>query len=298
MITRRGSVPLERNVSNRTKEWFLTGFTLVELLVVIAIIALLMSILMPALSRVRNQAQAVRGAANLKQWGLIFAMYTDENNGYFNEGWGFNDHYGRSNELGLWMNALRPYYKDEWDLFLCPTAKRVVLGSSDWGTFKAQPRTLQNRYPAPGEGANKEFIFSYSINSWTNYMIKGRGSHRPVENFWKNAHNSRGGNNIPVFGDNTWHDAWPQVLDTPPPTSDAAGWGSFGTRDEMWQFCINRHGGFVNLLFMDWTVRKVGLKELWTLKWHRSFDTSGYWTLAGGVRASDWPKWMRSFKDY
>lgn len=63
------------------------------------------------------------------------------------------------------------------------------------------------------------------------------------------------------------------------------------------------------MLFRDWSVRKVGLKELWTLKWDgrkfhtnkwydRKFDTSGPWTLAGGVQPEDWPEWMRGFKDY
>jgi len=45
-------------------------------------------------------------------------------------------------------------------------------------------------------------------------------------------------------------------------------------------------------------VRKVGLKELWTLKWSKYFDTSGPWTKAGGVAPEDWPAWMRGFKDY
>ena len=44
--------------------------------------------------------------------------------------------------------------------------------------------------------------------------------------------------------------------------------------------------------------RKLGLKELWTLKWHRQFDVSGPWTRAGGVQLEDWPEWMGSFKDY
>jgi hypothetical protein len=49
---------------------------------------------------------------------------------------------------------------------------------------------------------------------------------------------------------------------------------------------------------MDWSARKVGLKELWTLKWHRQFNTANRWTKAGGVKPEDWPPWMRRFKDY
>jgi prepilin-type processing-associated H-X9-DG protein len=63
-------------------------------------------------------------------------------------------------------------------------------------------------------------------------------------------------------------------------------------------FCINRHDGFINGLFLDWSVRRVGLKELWTLKWHLQFDTANEWTKAGGVKPEDWPPWMRRFKDY
>jgi len=42
----------------------------------------------------------------------------------------------------------------------------------------------------------------------------------------------------------------------------------------------------------------VGLKEIWTLKWNKEFDTRGSWTKAGGVNPEDWPPWMRRFKDY
>jgi hypothetical protein len=52
------------------------------------------------------------------------------------------------------------------------------------------------------------------------------------------------------------------------------------------------------MLFMDWSTRKVGLKELWTLKWYTLCNTAGPWTKGGMVRPDDWPEWMRSFKDY
>ena len=59
------------------------GFTLIELLVVIAIIALLMAILMPIARRARNSARAVVCQNNLKQWGMIFEIYTENNRGRF-----------------------------------------------------------------------------------------------------------------------------------------------------------------------------------------------------------------------
>jgi len=104
------------------------GFTLIELLVVIAIIALFMAILMPALSRVKSQAKKIRCQARLKQWGLIFKLYTDDYDGYFNN---------RDVAGGVWMTALRSYYKDDSNMLLCPTATRLMQNSSDWGTFKA-----------------------------------------------------------------------------------------------------------------------------------------------------------------
>jgi len=63
-------------------------------------------------------------------------------------------------------------------------------------------------------------------------------------------------------------------------------------------FCLNRHEGYVNGLFLDWSVRKVGLKELWTLNWYTEFNRAGRWTKAGGVQPQDWPKWMQRFQDY
>jgi len=58
------------------------AFTLVELLVVIAIIALLMSILMPALAKVREQAENIRCAAHLRQQGIALYSYSVNNGKY------------------------------------------------------------------------------------------------------------------------------------------------------------------------------------------------------------------------
>ena len=157
---------------------------------------------------------------------------------------------------------------------------------ADSNVFRAWWRDVN----LPGGGQHR-YVSSYSINSWTNNMTFDRGPRRE-EWFWKNVQGVIGKQNIPIFLDSTWHDAWPRYTDAPPAFNGE--W----VMDEMHYFCINRHNAGVNSLFMDWSASKVGLKELWTLKWHRTFNTEGPWTRAGGVQPSDWPHWMRNFKEY
>ncbi len=63
------------------------GFTLIELLVVIAIIALLMGILMPALHRVKKQAQEMACRANLRQYGIAHNIYLDDYDFKYPDAW-------------------------------------------------------------------------------------------------------------------------------------------------------------------------------------------------------------------
>ena len=68
--------------------------------------------------------------------------------------------------------------------------------------------------------------------------------------------------------------------------------------DGMQRYCLDRHKGRINAVFFDFTVRPVGLKELWILNWHKGYNRAGPWTRIGGITPNDWPDWMREFKDY
>jgi prepilin-type processing-associated H-X9-DG protein len=115
------------------------------------------------------------------------------------------------------------------------------------------------------------------------------------EDCWRTI-NVKGASEILLFFDCLWYDVYPRDTDLPPEyPGDVLKTGGAG---EMKRVCINRHKGNINSLFMDWSVRKVGLKELWTLNWHRGYDMAGPWTKTGGAIPSDWPQWLRHFKDY
>ncbi len=258
------------------------AFTLVELLVVIAIIALLMSILMPALARVRIQAKVVICQSNLRQWGAIFAMYTADNDGSFQEGWS-----GAGNTSNWWMDATRPYYANHGDIRCCPNAsnltKEVDHGFVNTGVWADWEGTFFTK----GEYG------SYGINGWVENRLVDSEVPQAAPKRWRTDRVS-GSAQVPLFLDAPWIDCWPEHYDRPPEI-DNLDWQQ-GTH--MGRFCKDRHEGSINGLFLDYSVRKIGLKEMWRLKWHRTFKLDGPWTTEGGVEPGDWPQWMQGFKDY
>ena len=133
------------------------GFTLVELLVVIGIIALLISILLPSLNRARENAKQVQCLSNLRQLGMAFVMYANNNRGF----------YPKSAAIGAPTADDFIYWQAGRDFNESVIAPHLAKPLSK--TYFICPSDDVNNRRYTGSGG---YRYSYSMNKWfTRYRV-------------------------------------------------------------------------------------------------------------------------------
>ena len=269
-----------------------TKLTKREIIVVLVITAFLLLNIGAIGKGGRNRAKEMVCLSNLHQWGMMFEMYAKDYNGRFMQG------FSASPKPNRWISALGDYYKWDDRITCCPTATKPWVNEygvsssaegTDSGEFMAWGYLMQAHWAKPMKG-------SYGMNAWCVNPDPGEQPHPErgwPEFFWRGPA-VQGAGYVPLFIEAKRYNGVPLATDVPP----AINGEDWNDNAQMGRFCMDRHNGFIGTLFLDFSVQKVGLKQLWTLKWHRNYQTEGPWTIAGGVQPTDWPEWMRNFKDY
>jgi len=265
------------------------AFTLIELLMVIAIIAILAAMLLPVLGRAKDKAYGVNCISNLRQWGITWRLYADDNNDSFMDGATFNGE-EMTWPRGVWVLSFTNDINRKPALLLCPKAvDRRGSGDVETHVPLDSPNAVDNGGPTTAYDfpindpieTNRLLIASYGLNIWVYNPSTNNIQGRDAELHWRKYGNAPAPSVTPLFLDSAWRGGGPGETDLPPGFN-----GEFtGLIPEMNDFAMFRHAKGVNILYFDSSVRNTRAKDLWQLTWHKNWDQN---LVSQAVTFPDW----------
>ena len=248
-----------------------TGFTLVELLVVIVIVGILSVLAFVTTGRVVESAKTSKCVNNLRQLGAALMIYhADRSHLIPGDDAAF---YVAQNIT--WLSALREYC-DLTQLRSCPSAPTPGddsfnnSGGDKWGgvnrAWALGPYSWMRPQNDPGYA-------SYGLNLWVR-----KGFNQEAAEIYRGSFGStrvEDAGNVPLIMDARWESFWPVDEDPTPPAGSLRNRKEIPISDANWRLADNaamlRHGGGINICFLDGSVRNVDVNDLWTLKWNKLY---------------------------
>ena len=243
------------------------GFTLIELLVVISIIALLIGILLPALQKARESARSMKCKSNVRQLALANQTYATQHDGKYPPAPTGSSNGGTDRH---WLDIMDEYHGEERGVRYCPVttnpdgpvpADQRSNMSEHWGTTTESWYHTENNYGVKyddnGGGG------SYGMNIWTHsttaFRTEGNSDKLVSSMGTPGVQTSQ----VPLTGDCVWHNGAPMDQD-----------GASNSDGEMWRWVMHRHGKGINMSFLDGHAAFIRPQELWSVPWHRGFQTT------------------------